>query len=72
MGHGQCFGFEFGLDPDSVGSLSSVPILMATERAGLEQQRREGYRRLAGKPTVRYHGLQRRANNPHKRTKVAI
>ncbi len=45
---------------------------MTTERAGLEQQRRDGCQRLPRRPTVRNLGLQRRENNPHKGTKVAI
>jgi hypothetical protein len=52
--------------------VSEIRLLMTTERAGLEHQRRDGCRTLPRRPTVGYQGLQRRANNPHKRTKVAI
>jgi hypothetical protein len=41
MKHGQCFVSGYGQDPDSVRS--QIPIMITTERAGLEQQRREGY-----------------------------
>ncbi len=73
MGHGQCFGSEFGLDPDSVGSLISVPILMTTERAGLEQQRRDETRRDSLE-NLRYGttGFRGGQITPHKGTKVAI